>query len=174
MHGRIFAYTTVDLIANREALNDIWLPASDSVHDDMPDVVDYVVDGDLIADLPLLEKSIGVEPEIATVPLLDPESPAPVAVIRGERVDRVQSQLRQRALERASEVRKMLTREPDEKRLVSLMHLCSELLWPKYDVYFCCCDRQNSFVGNELDLLYHLQVAKPKVVTFIWSYDYHF
>jgi len=41
MHGRIFAYTTVDLIANREALNDICLPAPDTVHDDMPDAVDY-------------------------------------------------------------------------------------------------------------------------------------
>jgi len=174
MHGRIFAFTTGDLIANQEALNDICLPAPDTVHDDMPDAVDYVVDGDLIADLPLLQKSIGVEPEIATVPLLDPESPAPVAIVRGERVDEMQSQLRQRALERASEVRKMLAREPDERRLVSLMHLCSQLLWPKYDVYFCCCDRQNSFVGNELDLLYHLEVVQPKVVTFFWSYDYHF
>ena len=115
MHGRIFAYTTVDLIANREALNDIWLPASDSVHDDMPDVVHYVVDGDLIADLPLLEESIGVQPEIATVPLLDPEKPAPVAIVRGKGVDEMQSHLKQRALERASEVRKMLAREPDEK-----------------------------------------------------------
>jgi len=174
MHGRIFAFTTVDLIANQEALNDICLPAPDTVHDDMPDAVDYVVDGDLIADLPLLEKSIGVEPEIATVPLLDPESPAPVAIVRGERVDEMQSQLRQRALERASEVRKMLAREPDERRLVSLMHLCSQLLWPKYDAYFCCCDPQDQFVGNELDFLDHLETAKPEVVAFIWSYDYHF
>jgi len=54
------------------------------------------------------------------------------------------------------------------------MHLCSQLLWPKYDVYFCRSDPQNCFVGNELEFLYHLEIANPEVVIFIWSYDYHF
>jgi len=115
MHGRIFAYTTVDIIANPQAADDLCLATPDAIYEDMPDPVDYVVDGDLIADLPLLEESIGVQPEIATVPLLDPEKPAPVAIVRGKGVDEMQSHLKQRALERASEVRKMLAREPDEK-----------------------------------------------------------
>ena len=173
MHGRIFAYTTVDIIANPQAADDLRLATPEAIYEDIPDAVDYVVDSDLLADLPALQEIIGMQPETATAPLLDAEKPSFVAVIRGKRIQEMRSHLRRRAVERVSAVRKMLTLDANDPQLIPRMHRASELLWPKYRIYLCCCDPQDNFVGNELEFLRHLEITNPKVVIFIWSYDYH-
>jgi len=174
MHGRIFAYTTVDIIANPQAADDLCLATPDAIYEDIPYAVYYVDDNNLVADLPALQEIIGIQPETTTAALLNPEEPSVVAVLRGKHIQEIRNHLRRRAVERANAVRKMLTLDANDPHLIPRMHRASELLWPKYRIYFCSCNPQDYFVGNELEFLHHLEIANPEVVIFIWSYDYHF